>query len=59
MHAGLVLSSGAAGVVENQNEEDEDGEKRKKRVLVTRAAGGVGICLVQLATLATVYVVCC
>lgn len=57
VHAGLALPLGVSGKVENQRQEDEDGCQRKKRVLVTGAAGGVGICLVQLAAWAGVHVV--
>jgi NADPH:quinone reductase-like Zn-dependent oxidoreductase len=57
VHAGLALPSGLAGKAEDEAEKDEKDDCRKKRVLITGAAGGVGICLVQLAALAGVHVV--
>lgn len=55
VHAGLA----APVVGEEEDQKQKDGQHRQvdKRILVTGAAGGVGICLVQLAAWAGVHVV--
>ncbi|KAJ5468452.1 hypothetical protein N7475_006204 [Penicillium sp. IBT 31633x] len=60
VHAGLALPLGRALEEEIQTDEGKDEEnarKLEKRVLVTGAAGGVGIYLVQLAARAGAHVV--
>ncbi|CAG8000587.1 unnamed protein product [Penicillium salamii] len=51
------LAALAVDQVENQGQEEGQSENVGKRVLVTGAAGGVGICLVQLAAWAGAHVV--
>lgn len=55
VHAGLAAP--VVGEEEDQKQKDGQNYQADKRILVTGAAGGVGICLVQLAAWAGVHVV--